>query len=74
MSCLGYYQKVSSQDEISKLNADPQLAETIIIDRSSKQNTQNKVNQKKPPQLRKYFSSFIKIETKLSKKYLKTKK
>ena len=36
MSYLGYYQKVSSQDEISKLNADPQSAETIIIDRSSK--------------------------------------
>ena len=36
MSYLGYYQKVSSQDEIFKLNADPQSAETIIIDRSSK--------------------------------------
>ena len=26
---------------------------------------QNKLNQKKQPQLKKYFSSFIKIETKL---------
>ena len=35
----------SNQDEISKLNIAPQLAETIIIDRNSKKYTQNNVNQ-----------------------------
>ena len=55
----------SNQDAISKLNTAPQLAETIIFDRNSKEHTQNKVNQKKLPQLQKYFSRFTKIETKL---------
>ena len=35
----------SNQDEISKLNIAPQLAETIIIDRNSKEYTQNNINQ-----------------------------
>ena len=43
---LGYYQEVNNQDEISKLNTDPQLAETIIIDRNSIEHTQYQVNQK----------------------------
>ena len=43
---LGYYQEVNNQDEISKLNTDPQLAETIIIDRNSMEHTPYKVNQK----------------------------
>ena len=64
----------SNQNGISKLNTDPQLAETITIDRNSKEHTQNKINQKELPQLKKYFSCFIKTETKLNKKYLKTKK
>ena len=49
--------------------ANPQLAETIIIDWNSKEHTQNKVYQKELPQLKKCFSSFIKIETRLNKKY-----
>ena len=64
----------SSQNGISKLKTDPQLSETITIDRNSKEHTQNKINQEKLPQSKKYFSFFIKIETKLNKKYLKTKK
>ena len=71
---LGYYQEVSNQDESSNLNTDPQLAETIITDRNSKEHTQNKVHQKELFQLKKYFSSFTKIETKLYKKYFNTKK
>ena len=63
----------SNQDGKSKLNTDPQLAETIIIDRSSKELTQNKVNQKELPQLKKYFSSFMKIETKTDQKALENK-
>ena len=51
------------------LNTDPQLAKSIIIDKNSKEHTQDKVNQKDLPQLKKYFSSFIKNETKLNKKY-----
>ena len=43
---LGYYQEVNNQDEISKLNTDPQLAETIIIDRNYMEHTPYKVNQK----------------------------
>ena len=42
-SNLGYYQEVSNLDEISKLSTDPQFAETIIIDRYSKEHTQDKV-------------------------------
>ena len=65
----------SNQDGIPKLNTDSQLAETIIIiDKNSKEHTQNRVNQKELSQLKKYFSSFIKIEIKLNKKYLKIKK
>ena len=63
----------SNQDGKSKLNTDPQLAETIIIDRSSKELSQNKVNQKELPQLKKYFSSFMKIETKTDQKALENK-
>ena len=55
----------SNQDGTCKLNTVPHLAETIIIDRNSKEHIQNKVNQKELPQLKKYFSSFTKIETKL---------
>ena len=55
----------SNQDGISKLKTAPQLAETKIIGRNSKENTQNKVNQKEVPQLKKYFNTFTKIETKL---------
>ena len=51
--------------ESSKLGTGPQLAKTIIIDRNSKEHTQNKVNQKELLQLKKYFSSFTKIGTKL---------
>ena len=64
----------SNQDGISKLNTDSQLAETIIIDKNSKEHTQNRVNQKELSQLNKYFSSFIKILIKPNKKYLKIKK
>ena len=42
----------------------PQLAETTIIYRNSKEYPQNKVRQKELPQLKKCFSSFTKIETK----------
>ena len=65
---------ISNQDGIPKLNTDPQLAETITVDRNSKEHTQNKVNQKELSQLKKYFSSLIKTEVKLNKKYLKTTK
>ena len=41
---------------------------------NSKEHTQNEVNQKELPQLKKYFSSFIKIEAKLNKKYFKNQK
>ena len=66
----------SNQDGISKLNTDPQLSEATIIDiidRNSKEHTQNKVNQKELLQFNKYLSSFIKTEAKLNKKYLNTK-
>ena len=63
----------SNQDGKSKLNTDPQLAETIIVDRSSRELTQNEVNQKELPQLKKCFSSFIKIETKTDQKALENK-
>ena len=63
----------SNQDGISKFNTGSQLAETIIIDKNSKEHTQNRVNQKELSQL-KYFSSFIKIAIKPNKKYLKIKK
>ena len=62
----------SNQDGKSKLNTDPQLAETIV-DRSSRELTQNKVNQKELPKLKKCFSSFIKIETKTDQKALENK-
>ena len=39
----------SNQDGISKLNTAPQLTETTIIDRNSKEHTQNKVNKKELP-------------------------
>ena len=55
----------SNQGGIPKVNTAPQLVETIITDISFKDYTQNKANQKELPQLKKYFSSFIKIETKL---------
>ena len=45
----------NNQDEISKRNTAPQLAETVIIDRNSKQHLQNEVNQKELLQLRKHF-------------------
>ena len=50
------------------LNTDPQLAETVITDSNSKEHTQNNVNQKEFPQLKQYFSFFIKIEKKKKKK------
>ena len=49
------------------LNTDPQLAETVITDSNSKEHTQNNVNQKEFPQLKQYFSFFIKIEKKKKK-------
>ena len=49
----------SNQDGTSKSNTAPQLTGIIIIDRSSKEHPQNKVNQKELPQLNKYFRSFI---------------
>ena len=55
----------SNQDGISKLNTAAQLAEAKIDDRNFKGHTQNRVNQKELPEIKKYFSSFIKIETKL---------
>ena len=55
----------SNQDRISKLNTVSQLAETKIVDRNSKERTQNKVNQKELPRIKEYFSSFTKIKTKL---------
>ena len=64
----------SNQDEICKLYTDPQLSEATIIYKNSKEHTSKKVNQKELPLLKKYFSSFIKTETKLNKKYLKTKR
>ena len=42
---------------ISKSNTVPQLAEAVIIDRNSKQNPQNKVNQNELPELKKHFTS-----------------
>ena len=50
---------------MSKLNTGPKLAEAIIIDRNSKEHTPKKVNQKELSQLKKQFSLFTKIETKL---------
>ena len=55
----------SNLDGISKSNTAPQLVEAIIIDSNSKEHPQNKFNQKELPELKKYFTSFIKIETKL---------
>ena len=57
----------SNEDETSKANTAPKLAETIATDRNSKEYPQNKVNLKELPQLKKYFSFFITIETKLIK-------
>ena len=54
----------SNQGGIPKVNTVPQLVETIIIDMSFKDYTQNKGNRKELPKLKKYFSSFSKIETK----------
>lgn len=54
-----------NQDEISKSDAAPQLAETIVIDKNFKKHPQNKVNKKERPQLNKHFSSFTQTETKL---------
>ena len=48
-----------------KSNTASQLEEIIIIDKNLKEYPQNKFNQKKLPQLKKYFSSFIKTEAKL---------
>ena len=55
----------SNQDGISKLSTASQLAETKIVDRNSKEHTQNKVNQKELSQMKQYFSFFTKTETKL---------
>ena len=52
-------------DGISRLNIASQLSETIITDRNYKEHTQNNVNQKELPQLKKYFSPFTESETKL---------
>ena len=53
------------EDGISRLNTAPQLAETIMIDRHSKEHTQNKVDQKQLLQLKKHCRSLTKSETKL---------
>ena len=42
---------------ISKSNTVPQLAEAVIIDRNSKENPQNEVNQNGLPELKKHFTS-----------------
>ena len=42
---------------ISKSNTVPQLAEAVIIDRNSKENPQNEVNQNEPPELKKHSTS-----------------
>ena len=46
-------------------NTAPQLAEAKIIDKNFKKHIQNNVDQKELPQIKKYFSSFTKIFTKL---------
>ena len=57
----------SNEDGTSKANTAPKLAETITTDRNSKEYPQNKVNLKELPQLKKCFSFFITVETKLIK-------
>ena len=56
------------EDEISRLNTAAQLAETIMIDRHSKEHAQNKVDQKQLLQLKKHCRSLAKSETKLRTK------
>ena len=63
-----------NQDEISKSDTAPQLAETIVIDKTFKKHPQNKVNKKERPQSNKYFSSFTQIETKHEQKVLENQK
>ena len=56
---------ISNQDVISKSNTTPELAETVIVNRNSKEPSQNKVIRKELLQLKKYLNFFIKIKTKL---------
>ena len=56
-----------NQDGISKSNTAPQLVGTKIIGMNSKDHPESKVNRKQLVQLKKYFSSFIKIESNYEK-------
>ena len=49
---------------LSLVSRSSQLVEKIIIDRNSKEHTQNKVNQKELPQLKKKFHFPHKVEAK----------
>ena len=64
----------SNQDGISKSNTAPQLTRIIRIDRNFKGHPQNKVNQKKLPQLKEFFSSFIWTKTNSERKVLENQK